>query len=398
MTPVTSDRTPDDQAGRSDRADGADRADHADPTTPPGMRARRRRRRGTTITITVAVVALAAAGVGTAGVLLPGGGDSAGESGDTLPPATAGVLRQTLKDTRSADAQLGYGPAQAATGRLPGTLTLLPKSGTEITRGKALYGVDNQPVVLLYGSLPAYRTLENGAKGADVRQLEENLSALGYTGFTPDEEYTDATAKAVERWQGSLGLKKTGTVELGRVVFTPDAIRVAGLEAEPGDQTGPGQKVLSYTGTAKAVTAELDAADQRLATQGTPVDVMLPDGVVVQGAIAEVSSVSKPAEGQKKAETKIKVVVGLKDDKAREAVRAYDQAGVHVVFTADTRKDVLTVPVSALLALAEGGFGVEVVEGPTSKYVPVTTGLFADGRVEISGGDISEGIKVGMPK
>ncbi|MFJ8013456.1 peptidoglycan-binding protein [Streptomyces sp. NPDC096339] len=367
-----------------------------DPTAPPRTRGRRRGPRGTAIA--VAAFALAAASVGTAAVLLPGDGDSGAESGRALPPATAEVLRQTLKDTKNVDAQLGYGTAQSMTGRLPGTLTLLPKSGAEITRGKALYALDNQPVVLLYGSLPAYRALAKGAEGLDVKQLEENLRALGYTGFTPDEEYTDATAKAVERWQGSLGLRKTGTVELGRIVFAPDAVRVAGLEAEPGQQTGPGQKVLSYTGTAKAVTAELDIADQRLAKQGTPVDVSLPDGVVVQGTISEVATASKPAEGQKKAETKIKAVVALADAKAREAVRAYDQAGVHVVFTADTRNDVLTVPVSALLALAEGGFGVEVVEGSTSRYVAVTTGLFAEGRVEVSGSGIAQGAKVGIPK
>ncbi|MGE7384271.1 peptidoglycan-binding protein [Streptomyces sp. NPDC004126] len=368
----------------------------ADPAAPPKSRGRRRGRRGTAHVL--AAFALAAASVGTAAVLVPGDGDSGAESESALPPTTAEVLRQTLKDTKSVDAQLGYGTAQSLTGRLPGTLTLLPKSGAEITRGTALYAVDNQPVVLLYGSLPAYRALAKGAEGPDVKQLEENLRALGHTGFTPDEEYTDATAKAVERWQGSLGLQKTGTVELGRIVFAPDAVRVAGLEAEPGQQTGPGQKVLSYTGTAKAVTAELDTADQRLAGQGTPVEVSLPDGAVVQGTIGEVATVSKPAEGQKKAETKIKVVVALADAKARESVRAYDQAGVHVVLTADTRKDVLTVPVSALLALAEGGFGVEVVEGSTSKYVPVTTGLFAEGRVEVSGGGIAQGTKVGMPK
>ncbi|WP_329619411.1 peptidoglycan-binding protein [Streptomyces sp. NBC_01255] len=308
------------------------------------------------------------------------------------------MLRQTLKDTRSADARLGFGRERTAVGRLPGTLTRLPASGAEITRGKALYAVDNQPVVVLYGSLPAYRALAKGSEGPDVRQLEENLAALGYTGFAPDEEYTDATARAVRRWQDDLGLKETGTVEPGRVLFTAGAIRVAGLEAELGDQTGPGRKLLSYTGTARAVTAELDISDRRLAKQGTAVQVTLPDGAAVQGSIGGVSTVSKPAEGQKKAETKIKVVVGLTDARAREAVRAYDEAGVHVTFTAGTRKDVLTVPVAALLALAEGGFGVELVEGSTSTYVPVTTGLFADGRVEISGSGIARGAKAGMPK
>ncbi|MEU8524496.1 peptidoglycan-binding protein [Streptomyces sp. NPDC048629] len=348
---------------------------------------------------TAAVLALVAAGAGAVAFLAPHDGGRAGEgTADRLPPATAEVLRQTLEDSRSVDAQLGFGTERTVVGRLPGTLTRLPEPGVEITRGKALYAVDNGPVVVLYGSLPAYRALAKGAEGPDVRQLEENLRALGYTGFTSDEEYTEGTAKAVRRWQADLGLKKTGTVELGRVVFTPGSVRVAGLEAEPGGQTGPGQRVLSYTGTAKAVTAELDTSDRRLAKKGRPVDVTLPDGAVARGTVTEVSTVSTPAEGQKKAETKIKVVVGFTDARAVAAVRAYDEAGVHVVFTADTRENVLTVPVSALLVLAEGGFGVELVEGATSRYVPVTTGLFAGGRVEISGRGISRGAQVGVPK
>jgi membrane fusion protein, multidrug efflux system len=71
---------------------------------------------------------------------------------------------------------------------------------------------------------------------------------------------------------------------------------------------------------------------------------------------------------------------------------------VDVVFTASERKDVLTVPVTALVALAEGGYGVEVVSGSTSRYVPVTTGLFSNGRVEIEGSGIREGTRVGVPK
>ncbi len=44
----------------------------------------------------------------------------------------------------------------------------------------------------------------------------------------------------------------------------------------------------------------------------------------------------------------------------------------------------LTVPVAALLALQEGGFGVEVARRRDT-YLPVKTGMFANGRVEVSG-------------
>jgi peptidoglycan hydrolase-like protein with peptidoglycan-binding domain len=309
------------------------------------------------------------------------------------------VTRQTLTDTQSADGELGYGPATTMTGRLPGTLTKLPETGDRITRGKAVYEVDDKPVALMYGSMPAYRPLMPGTKGRDVKQLEKNLSALGYTGFTVDKEYTSATADAVRQWQEDHGLDETGRVELGRVIFAPGAVRVDTLQAGEGDPAAPGSKMLSYTGTAKAVTVELDAADQRLAKKGAKVTVKLPDDRTIGGRIDDVSTVILPGSGQGDSpQTKVEVVVGLTGKKAQKAAEAYALASVDVAFTADRRTNVLTVPVAALLALRQGGFGVEVVKGSTSAYVPVQTGLFADGRVEISGDGITEGAIVGMPQ
>ena len=68
-----------------------------------------------------------------------------------------------------------------------------------------------------------------------------------------------------------------------------------------------------------------------------------------------------------------------------------------VRFVASERPDVLTVPVAALVALAEGGYGLQVIEGGTARYVAVELGMFADGRVEVSGDGLAEGVTVGMP-
>ncbi|HEY3261855.1 MAG TPA: peptidoglycan-binding protein, partial [Pseudonocardiaceae bacterium] len=145
-----------------------------------------------------------------------------------LPPATAKVTRTTLVETKKVSGTLGYGdpaPIRAAAGR--GTLTWIAPVGSTVTRGEPLFKVDERPVVALYGSLPLYRTLRAGVEGSDIKQFEENLSKLGYAGFTVDKTYTAATTEAARSWQADLGLPKTGAVEPGQVVVTPGAVRVA---------------------------------------------------------------------------------------------------------------------------------------------------------------------------
>jgi peptidoglycan hydrolase-like protein with peptidoglycan-binding domain len=327
---------------------------------------------------------------------LSDGRSSGGAAAGALPPNTTEVTRRTLQDTHTADGDLGYGTTGTATSRLSGTLTYLPDSGAEITRNQPLYKVDNKPVTLLYGRIPAYRNLAVGTDGPDVKQLEQNLRALGYSGFTVDEQYTSSTASAVNRWQEDRGLDETGVVELGRVVFAPAAIRVDGLQAAQGDPVAPGQRILTYTGTAKAVTVELDAADQRLAKKGAAVTLTLPDDKSIGGHISEVTTVIRPAAAPgADPETKVEVTVTPDDQKAADA---YVLASVDVTFTAAERRNVLTVPVAALLALREGGFGVEVVDGGASRYIPVRTGLFSSSLVEISGAGITESTTVGIPR
>ncbi|MEU6737890.1 peptidoglycan-binding domain-containing protein [Streptosporangium sandarakinum] len=358
--------------------------------------ARPRRRAGRLAVLPVLGLVLAGAAVVVNGADRPGGGDPTGTAAAVRPPATAVVTRETLQDTRDADGEIGYGPATAVVSRRPGTVTWLPDSGARITRGRSLYRIDDDPVVLMYGSPPAYRDLRPGVEGPDVESLERNLRALGYDGFTVDDEYTSATAAAVTRWQEDRGLAGTGVVELGRVVFAPSAVRVESRDVQAGQPVAPGQKVLSHTGTAKVVTVRLKTEDQRVAEKGAKVSVTLPGGGTVGGRVTEVSTVIVPGEGRDaEPETELEALVSLD---GRRAAEGLDRAAVDVTFTASRRRNVLTVPVAALVALREGGFGVEVVEGPASRHVAVRTGLFAGGRVEVSGEGLAEGMTVGMPE
>jgi membrane fusion protein, multidrug efflux system len=367
--------------------------------TGVGRRRRRRVGRGVVVVVTVLAAGAAATAASGTGFGLLRSDDGGGESSSQLPPATAKVTRQTLVDTQTETGELGYGDATIVSGRLAGTVTALPASGAKVSRGQALYRVDDTPVILLYGALPAYRALSTGTEGPDVKQFEENLRALGYTGFTVDDEYSSSTATAVKEWQEDLGLPETGTVDLGRVYYARGQVRVDTLKAAPGDQTGPGTAVLTYTGTSRVVTVELKVTDQRLARKGAAVNLTLPDGKTVRGKIAEVETVVDTGDddsngGDSDPTTKLEVTIAITDAKA---VAGLNDATIDVAFTASERKNVLTVPVAALLALAEGGYGVQVVEGTRTRIVAVETGLFASGQVEVSGDGLSEGMMVGMP-
>jgi len=341
------------------------------------------------------VAATATAGAAIAVVAFGGTGTRDGPRSN-LPPATAEVTRMTLTETETVDGTLGYGEPVTVTARLGSTITWLPAVGSTVARGKPLYRADEHPVVLLYGSLPLYRRLAAGVTGDDVRQLEQNLAAGGYQGFAVDREFNADTAAAVRRWQADLGLAGTGQVDLGSVVYATGPVRITEQRAHVGDPaTGP---VLSYTGTTRTVSVALDVGKQQLVRVGVPATVTLPDGRTVPGTVTEVGTVAhqKPTAGNAPADgATIDVTVSIAD---QAALGTFDRAPVHVDLVADQRKDVLTVPVGALLALTEGGYGLQVVEGGTTRIVAVRVGLFAGGRVEVSGAGITPGTVVGVPK
>jgi hypothetical protein len=331
-----------------------------------------------------AAVAVAAAGFGGTGAQPAAATD--------LPPATTTVTKATLTQTERVDGTLGYGTPATVTGTGRGTVTWLPGTGTTVQRGQPVYRVDNSPVPLWYGALPLYRTLQAGVTdGPDAKEVEENLAALGYTGFTVDDRYTSATASAVRRWQHDLGVPETGTVEPAAVVLAPDAVRVASLKAALGDRAaGP---VLTYTATTRTVTVALDVTKQHLVKPGISATVTLPGGRTTGGTVSRVGTVA--TAGSQGNPATIEVTVEVAD---QAALGALDEAPVDVTLVSATAPDVLTVPVAALVALAEGGYGVQVVTGSTTRYVAVRTGVFANGRVEISGPGVTAGTVVGIPK
>ncbi|MDX3488010.1 MULTISPECIES: efflux RND transporter periplasmic adaptor subunit [unclassified Streptomyces] len=350
-------------------------------------------RRGRAVAAAVAVLAVVA---GSLALTRLGSGEETGGAKNTgLPPATAPVERGDLRDSTQADGTLGYDKERKINAGAAGTMTWTPRTGSTVERNERLYEIEGRPVRLMYGSGPMYRTLKPGDKGRDVEQLERNLAELGYTGFTPDEEYTELTSAAVKRWQKSHDAKATGKVGPEDITFAPGKVRIKSVGADVGEQAQPGAPVLETTGSERIVTFRLDVAESRLAKAGTKVTVDLPDGTTASGKVSSVGRTAKPGDDPQDDSPKVTLTVSFDEP---DEVDGFDQSPVTVNLTGETRRDVLTVPVNALLALPGGGFGLQVVQGGTTREVKVELGMFAEGRVEVSGGGLREGAKVGVPK
>lgn len=374
----------------------------------------------------VAVAAVAAALVGGAVAAAVAAVSSSGSSGPSSSAgssgalATAPVVRTTITNTVQVGGSIGYAGSYAVAARsgAGATYTWLPQAGDVIKQDEPVYSLDNEPVPLLYGAIPAYRTFQLGmSNGADVRQLTRDLIALGYgAGLTPSSSFSSATVAAVERWQRALGLSATGKISLGQVVFEPGPTRVTSVIPSVG-AAATGGTVLTATSTTPIVTVALDVSEEYLVKPGDAVTVVLPDGTSsVGGHIETVGSVAScpggggvgvgggsGSSGQSPCESAgsgtsstptVPVTIAL--DHAPPGARL-DQAPVNVNITTQRASHVLAVPVNALLALAGGGFGVQVVSGKTSHLVGVTTGLYSDTLVQVSGTGISPGVRVEVP-
>jgi multidrug efflux pump subunit AcrA (membrane-fusion protein) len=403
--------------------------------------------------------------------LLLGGSGGGRAVGSPAAGATGTVERRTLAERLTATGTIAYAGETTVLARLSGTVTALPAIGDTIRRGGRLYALNGEPVLLMYGAMPAYRTLAAGVgEGEDVEQLERNLTALGYEPGTVDKEFTGTTAAALADWQESIGLEASGELGLGRVAFLRGPQRVTGLEATLGEALGVGGgggggknsmvawepeaeagveeaeeaeaekqqpepepkhekpkhepdegqpqpkeapkhreesgpepaeepksepssvPVLRTSSTRRVVGVELEADQQSIAHRGQKVQVVLPGGAEVPGEVSGLAATEAAAgEGGpgEEVEPGVEATISVT---GKRRIPALDGATVNVRFTQQVRKHVLSVPLTALIAIGAERFAVHVRGDGARKRIVVTPGLAADGYVEVEG----KGLRVGM--
>ena len=373
-------------------------------------RARRRRARGAAV-----AAPIVAAGV-TAAIVLSGSAWRPGHpaAGPAVAAGSALVVRVDLTNTVQVSGSLSYAGSYAIVNQQQGTAyTALPGVGATIRRGQQLFEVDGMPVTLFYGATPEWRPLSAGvAAGRDVAQLDRNLIALGYgAGLAVSEYFTDATAYAVELWQAARGLPVTGTVPLGQVAYAPGPLRVTGVSPVLGSPPQPGATVLTATSPVPVVIAAVPVGQEYLVKAGDLVTVTLPDGVTTTpGIVTSVASVASAGNGGSSGEGSPGAGAtpgsgGSGQDTVPMTVRLIhpdaaghlDQAPVSVSIVSARADGVLAVPISALVALAGGGYAVDVVQGAAVHLVAVQTGLFSQTLVQVSGVGLAAGMRVQVP-
>jgi multidrug efflux pump subunit AcrA (membrane-fusion protein) len=354
----------------------------------------------------------------------PGGGenDSPGAEGSSCSSdvqavstaeqsSTAAAMKLTADRSQvsSAEKQLESAQSNASTARSSAalygqssTFTALPLVGEIVALGQSLYRIGGQPVLLLYGSVAPTRAFLAGmSPGRDVAELNASLRALGYGQGLTGEEFTAATAAAIRALQSAHGASVTGELLLGSVVFHPGPVRVTSVTPTVGQTVMPGP-VLAITSTARQVKLALDASQQASVKVGDAVTITLPDNQTTPGRITYVSSVAtSPSAGGKAGEEESAPTVEVDATPTDPAATGHlDQAPVNVEITTERAENVLAVPVDALLALAGGGYAVEVAEGRVHRLVAVTVGLFddAEGLVQVSGQGLSAGQHVVVPE
>jgi hypothetical protein len=367
----------------------------------------RRWRAALAVIVIVAIVAAALAVAGVwKGTAAPGTG-----RGAAFKTSTALVTRRTLVSQTQVSATLGDAGSYTIVNQATGTVTSLPVVGKTVRQGGVLYQVSGSPVVLLHGNVPDYRDMFEGLTGADVREFNKALIALGYTTgadvLAPGlgmGYFSAATAAAWEAYQAALGVTvPSAKVALGQVVFLPTAAKISTWASgvTPGVSAAPGAPLMTATSDSPVVTIALDTSQQAEVKAGDTVSVTLPNGTLTPGRVTSVGTVA--TTNSTTGVTTITVLVALKHP---SVARHLNSAPVTVSITTGQVRNALVVPVTALLAQpaqgageAAGGYAVEVTGAGGHHLVPVSVGMIDDatGLVQVTSSRLAVGQRVVVP-
>ncbi|MHB8394641.1 MAG: peptidoglycan-binding protein [Candidatus Dormibacteria bacterium] len=350
--------------------------------------ATRSHRRGTWIGLAVFGVAVA-----TSGWLVTLSRPATSTSGnDPVQQTVMTVEPATLSTTASFSATIGYQPALIkASAVVPGVVTALPAVGSVIDQGQTLFELDGEPTILLYGSVPEWRTLAVGAPpGTDIQELQKNLNQMGYDNGYPlpeDGVFSVSTGYAVQRFLKAKGLAPSTQLTYGTVLFAPGPLFVSGLAVGLGSTVSGGAEILTVTSTQRTVTGSYAGSGLAVGQRAS----VTPDSGATTVAGTVTALTAQTSNGSSQESVTITV--------AGSPVLPTGEISAQASVVTASVKNALAVPAQALVALVEGGYALEV---PTSRgrehLVAVHVGATGSHNlVQVSGPAVRPGLRVLVP-
>lgn len=321
---------------------------------------------------------------------------------DSAPPATPGrefatVETRSLSDSKEFNAEVTYGEQWTLPLTVQGTVTRRNTQGTVIEPGQPIIWINDRPVILASGEVPLYRELKRetirrpGMKaaplsGADVKQLQEFLIAGGYTADNKLEAngvFDRATQTGVKAWQEANNLDQTGIVTNTQLVFLPTNVRI---QSEP--RVGGAFESITVTNPEQEIVVTTSRRDAGYLETGSTVEIGLGADAPVTGKVTETKDVRNSDGGGSSVQVTVTATRPLPADAQR----------VTVTGSGDSVENALTVPVRSLVALAEGGYAVEVqTQGSGTELRRVEIGDIIEGFAVVAG-DVNEGDKIVVPQ
>jgi peptidoglycan hydrolase-like protein with peptidoglycan-binding domain len=301
-----------------------------------------------------------------------------------------------------------------AIGRAGATVSSITAPGTAVTTGTVLFRAGGLPVAAIVGDASAVpmlgRDLSVGvAPGSDVKLLEQMLAAGGFNdggALVVDDTFDAATAAAVLAWWQSIDPAISVdpaklVVPAGSFLVVPAGLEVGDATVSDGAALAADATVVNLTSPARVVTTTAPIGDATFAL-GSPVDVQFPDGSISTGKVIEVGTVATAPSGAPGQTPTIGISIRV--DQIPASVDSFVSIPVTLRVVDQKADNAFVVPTSALVALAEGGYALEVVTTPATatsqaqtKLIPVKPTLYSDGSVVVTGDQVTAGAKVVVP-
>lgn len=343
-----------------------------------------------TVVMTVFLALLVGVGVGWAGhTILTPPPEVAQVAQFSVVTAEDGSVSASARTTGAAIWERNPNGVNNATG----VVTEIKMSGrTQVTACDVLYLVNESPVVIAQGEIPAFRSLGSTSKGRDVAQLQQMLHECKFLATNGDGVYGPATVRAVKAWQESLGVRQSGTVDLGSVIFVsnlPTQIVLDESKVAVGQPLSGGEIVLASLDQAPAFYSSFT---------GRQVEALAPGmAAVISSNAGEFNAIIKEIKYDED-NSLYEATYGPVGDQPicgdqcdQFSVDSPTRVEVEIITIAPTHG--VVVP---LAALGTSVNGEQVVRTEVGDRVPVQVVMRARGQAVVEG--ISAGTKVRVPE